>query len=126
MQRKVKRLSAAVWILVILLCATLLASFLVLLALVKYPVPYMVVRHWLGVSDRPRYIITYYDRNHDGQVDLEIHKADATDSDWGLTDTNFSGYYNMLWVHGVQARSYPVQVPIPGGVSITKELPKEY
>ena len=94
--------------------------------LLAHPVPVMIVRHWFGVSDRPRYVITYYDRNHDGEVDLEIHQADATDSDWGLIDTDFKGSYDSLWVNGVQGRSYPVQVPIPGGVSITKEVPQKY
>jgi hypothetical protein len=94
--------------------------------LLAHPVPMVILRHWLGVSDRPRYVITYYDRNHDGEVDLEIHQADATDSDWGLIDTDFKGSYDSLWVNGVQGRSYPVHVPIPGGVSITKEVPQRY
>ncbi len=100
--------------------------FLTMFWLTKYPVLVMTVRHWLGVSDRPRYRITYYDRNHDGEVDLEIHQADATDSDWGLTDTDFKGYYDELWVNGVAGVSYTVQVPIPGGVSLAKEVPEKY
>ena len=94
--------------------------------LLTHPVPIMIMGRWFGVSDRPRYRITYYDRNHDGEVDFEIHQADATDSDWGLTDTDFKGFYDELWVNGVAGRSYPVQVPIPGGVTIAKEVPQKY
>jgi hypothetical protein len=115
-----------VWTLSVLLCATLLVLFVVLLAVLRYPVPVNMVRHWRGISERPRYTITYYDRNHDGEIDLEIHQADATDSDWGLTDSDFKGFYNELWVNGVAGHSYPVQVPIPGGVPIAKEVPEKY
>jgi hypothetical protein len=94
--------------------------------LLAHPMPLVIVRHWFGISEGPRYVVTYYDRNHDGEVDLEIHRADATDSDWGLIDTGFKGSYDTLWVNGVQGRSYPVQVPIPDGVSITKEVPQKY
>ena len=108
------------------LSITIVVCLLAAFWLLKFPVPNSIVRHWLGMSDRPSYVVTYYDRNHDGEVDLEIHKANATDSDWGLTDVHFTGAYDSLWVNGVQGRSYPVDVPIPGGVPIAKEVPERY
>ena len=74
----------------------------------------------------PRYVIIYYDRNQDGVVDLELHHAPGwTDSDWGLVDNDYNASYDGLFVNGAVGKCYQVEVPVPGGVPITKEVPKE-
>src|ERR1043166_8567299 len=73
----------------------------------------------------PRYEMTYYDRNHDGIVDFEFHHAPGwADADWGFVDSDYNAEYDILFGPG----TYPpikVHVPVPGGVPITKKLPKE-
>jgi hypothetical protein len=42
--------------------------------------------------EKDRYVVTYYDRNHDGIVDFELHRLPGTaDSTWALSDTKFRG-----------------------------------
>ena len=73
----------------------------------------------------PRYEVTYYDRNHDGIADLEFHHAPGwADADWGLVDSDYNAEYDILFGPGYFP-STKVHVPVPGGVRITKELPKE-
>ena len=49
-------------------------------------------------SEHPRYVITYYDRNHDGIVDLEFHHAPGWgDADWGFIDSDYNTSYDILF-----------------------------
>jgi hypothetical protein len=43
-----------------------------------------------------RWTTTYYDRNHDGRVDFELHVlgSGGADADWALSDTRFRGRYD--------------------------------
>ena len=43
------------------------------------------------------WVVTYYDRNHDGIVDFELHTLGSghADADWALSDTKFRGRYNL-------------------------------
>ena len=42
-----------------------------------------------------QYVVKYYDRNHDGVVDLEFHDIPgAMDAAWALVDTKFRGRYD--------------------------------
>jgi hypothetical protein len=73
----------------------------------------------------PRYVVTYYDRNHDGIVDLEFHHAPGWgDADWGFIDSDYDAEYDILFGPGF-SKPTKVHVPVPGGVPITKELPEE-
>ncbi|HEX4697274.1 MAG TPA: hypothetical protein VH254_06340 [Candidatus Udaeobacter sp.] len=43
-----------------------------------------------------RYVVRYYDRNHDGKVDFELHDIPgAADATWALSDTKFRGRYDV-------------------------------
>jgi hypothetical protein len=76
-------------------------------------------------GQHPRYDVTYYDRNHDGIVDLEFHHASGwADADWGFADSDYNAEYDILFGPGFFP-STKVHVPVPGGVPITKRLPKE-
>ncbi|HEY2567898.1 MAG TPA: hypothetical protein VGI25_01125 [Candidatus Udaeobacter sp.] len=44
--------------------------------------------------------------------------------DWGFADSDYNADYDMLFGPGY-APPTKVHVPVPGGVHITKELPKE-
>ena len=44
-----------------------------------------------------RYVVAYYDRNHDGIVDFELHDIPgAADAAWALSDTKFRGRYDVV------------------------------
>lgn len=75
---------------------------------------------------QPIYAVTYYDRNHDGVVDLELHIAPGwADVNWGFIDTDLDGSYDLLFVDDAgQSKPAKVSVPCPAGVPIAKEIPK--
>jgi hypothetical protein len=76
-------------------------------------------------SHCPRYEVTYYDRNHDGIVDLEWHRAPGwADADWGFVDSDYNAEYDILFGPGFFPAT-KVHVPVACDVRITKELPKE-
>jgi len=76
----------------------------------------------------PRYVITYYDRNGDGIVDSELHRAPGwADADWGFSDSDFNQSYDILFVVSPFVKNpIHVQVPVPFGVPITKKLPEGF
>jgi hypothetical protein len=70
------------------------------------------------------YVTTYYDRNHDGIVDFELHHIPGgAETDWALSDTQFNGRYNLRIRWGYVMQKDPVDVPVPTGVKITPGSP---
>lgn len=71
------------------------------------------------------YVTSYYDRNHDGIVDVEYHHHRyATDSDWALIDTHFLGHFDTKALLLVYRRDMAVlPIPLPQNVSITTGQP---
>jgi hypothetical protein len=68
----------------------------------------------------PRFVVTYYDRNHDGIVDLEFHRLPGgADTNWALIDTKCSGHYDRKIRLGVARFESPVYIPVPRHVPIT-------
>ena len=79
----------------------------------------------LRASQREQGFATYYDRNHDGVVDFELHRFGCCDRDWALVDTHFRGHYDLEidWGYGL-AKKY-VNLPVPTGVPISAEEPPD-
>ena len=70
------------------------------------------------------WVTTYYDRNHDGIVDFELHElAGTADTAWALSDTKFRGRYDVRihWGYGLEKKQ--VDMPVPKGVKITPGQP---
>ena len=80
----------------------------------------------LGACSRQS-VVTYYDRNHDGVVDLELHDDPGyAHAQWGLIDTDFDGRYDVLEVFAPGGKRFPVEVFVQrNGIHISKELPKQ-
>jgi hypothetical protein len=73
------------------------------------------------------YAVTYYDRNHDGKVDFELHHAvKAADADWALCDTHFRGRYDLRIRYSVGVVHEPVSLPVPTHVPIAPGRPPVY
>ena len=71
-----------------------------------------------------RYVTTYYDRNHDGVVDFELHDiSGAADAAWALSDTKFTGRYNVRLKFGYAFERESVSMPVPKHVKITPGKP---
>jgi hypothetical protein len=68
-----------------------------------------------------RWVVTYYDRNHDGVVDFELHTLGKghADADWALSDTKFRGCYDLRIHWGYVLEKKRVDIPVPKGVNIT-------
>jgi hypothetical protein len=65
--------------------------------------------------------ISYYDRNHDGKVDLETHHyPGVADADWELLDENFNGRYEKKILFGIGVFESAVDIPVPSNVKIQK------
>ena len=74
--------------------------------------------------ERDRYVVTYYDRNHDGIVDFELHCLPGTaDSTWALSDTKFRGRYDVRLKFGYTFERESVSLPVPKHVKITSGKP---
>ncbi|MEY2579553.1 MAG: hypothetical protein QOI49_2377 [Verrucomicrobiota bacterium] len=74
--------------------------------------------------ERDHYVITYYDRNHDGIVDFELHRLPGTaDSTWALSDTKFKGRYDVRLKFGYAFERESVRLPVPKHVKITPGKP---
>jgi hypothetical protein len=76
-----------------------------------------------------RWIVRYYDRNHDGIVDYELHTLGTghADADWALIDTKFRGRYDVRVHWGFVFEKKHVDLPVPKGVAITPgKPPKSY
>ena len=74
----------------------------------------------IAATAAARYAVTYYDRNGDGIVDCELHRAGGSDTDWLLCDTNFRGRYDLRLAWGEAYEEKPVDIPVPTGVKITR------
>ena len=71
-----------------------------------------------------RYVTKYYDRNHDGVVDFELHDIPgAADAAWALSDTKFRGRYDVRLKFGVAFEREHVDLPVPHHVEITHAKP---
>jgi len=71
-----------------------------------------------------RYVITYYDRNHDGIVDFELHDIpDMADDAWALSDTRFRGRYDVRLKFGYAFERERVDISVPKNVKITAGKP---
>ena len=72
-------------------------------------------------------ITTYYDRNHDGVVDFELHETPAmADASWALSDTKFDGRYDVRLRFGYVFSRERIDEPVPKNVSITKDKPSVF
>jgi hypothetical protein len=71
-----------------------------------------------------RYVTTYYDRNHDGVVDFELHDIPgAADAAWALSDTKFRGRYDVRLKFGFAFQRERVDIPVARDVEITHGKP---
>jgi hypothetical protein len=71
-----------------------------------------------------RYVTTYYDRNHDGVVDFELHTIPGGhDTNWALSDTHFQGRYDLQIRWGYVLGKKAVDLPVPLNVTITPGQP---
>jgi len=66
---------------------------------------------------------TYYDRNHDGAVDLELHQFGCCDRDWALVDTHFNGRYDLKIHWGYGLTKSKVDLAVPKSAHITSGDP---
>jgi hypothetical protein len=74
-----------------------------------------------------REVVTYYDRNHDGVVDFELHDIPgAADAAWALSDRKFRGRYDVRLKFGYAFEREPVDIPVPKNVKITPGKPKVF
>jgi len=63
--------------------------------------------------------ISYYDRNGDGQVDLEKHHyRGVADADWELHDDDFNGRFEKKILFSVGVIESTVDLPVPKHVRI--------
>jgi hypothetical protein len=71
-------------------------------------------------------VVSYYDRNHDGVVDFELHDDPGyAHAQWGLIDTDFDGRYDVLQTFAPGGKRYTVEVFVPrNGIRISKQLSK--
>ena len=71
-----------------------------------------------------RYVTTYYDRNHDGVADFELHDIPgAADAAWALSDTKFRGRYDVRLKFGFVFERERVDLPVARGAKITHGKP---
>jgi hypothetical protein len=71
-----------------------------------------------------RWTTKYYDRNHDGIVDFELHHMrGGADTDWAYIDTQFRGRYNTRIHWGEAVQTQHVDIPVPRRVAITPGQP---
>jgi hypothetical protein len=72
-----------------------------------------------------RYVVTYYDRNEDGIVDFELHRAvNADDADWAVSDTRFPGRYDLKTEFSPFGGKQAVDLPVPSHDKITAGQPE--
>src|SRR2546429_3436874 len=76
-------------------------------------------------SLQEHWVVSYYDRNHDGVVDFELHTLGRghADADWALSDTKFRGRYNLRIHWGYVLEKNTVNIPVPKGVKIMPGQP---
>jgi hypothetical protein len=67
-----------------------------------------------AASTKHRHLVSYFDRNGDGKVDLEKHKyPGGFDMDWELRDDNHDGKFEKKVLFGLVAKESQVDIPIP-------------
>ncbi|MEY2575174.1 MAG: hypothetical protein QOF80_661 [Verrucomicrobiota bacterium] len=77
-----------------------------------------------GALDEGRYVTTYYDRNHDGLVDFELHDIPRVSDDaWALSDSKLTGRYDVRLKFGYALERERVDMPVPRNVPITPGKP---
>ena len=77
-----------------------------------------------ALQENHYYVTTYYDRNHDGRVDFELHVLPGgADSSWALSDTKFRGRYDVRINFGYAVTHERVNMPVPKNVPITPGNP---
>ena len=64
--------------------------------------------------------VTYYDRNHDGRVDYEMHDFGCCDRNWALVDTDFNGRFDLLVKWGFSLTKDAVDIRVPENAYISK------
>ena len=70
--------------------------------------------------EEEHWVVTYYDRNHDGVVDFELHDLPGwADSAWALSDTKYRGRYDVRLKFGYAFRRERVDIPVPKNAKIT-------
>jgi hypothetical protein len=75
-------------------------------------------------APKKRYVVAYYDRDHDGIVDFELHDIPgAADAAWALSDTKFRGRYDVRLKSGYTFERERVDIPVPKNVNITPGKP---
>lgn len=68
-----------------------------------------------------RVLVTYYDRNRDGRVDLEKHTYPGfADADWELRDDDYDGKYEKKILYGFAVRETAVDLRVPVKVKISR------
>jgi hypothetical protein len=78
----------------------------------------------LSLPQQDREVTTYYDRNHDGVVDFELHETPGVaDAGWALSDTKFDGRYDVRLKFGYVFSRERIDKAVPKNVSITKGKP---
>jgi len=79
-----------------------------------------------AASTRYRQLVSYFDRNGDGKVDLEQHKYPGSfDMDWELRDDNYDGRFEKKVLFGYAITESQVDIHVPTGVEIEKKLPEQ-
>ena len=73
--------------------------------------------------NRPRDVVTYFDRNDDGVADFEYHNPGCYDCEWALIDSDFNGRYEKRVVWGYTLVKETVNVPIPKNVVLVVGQP---
>jgi len=79
-------------------------------------------------SPPEHWTVTYYDRNHDGIVDYEVHTLGRgmADADWALVDTKFRGRYDLRVHWGYVLEKKKVDIPVAKDVKIMPGRPPKY
>src|SRR5256885_8619944 len=79
-------------------------------------------------SPPEHWTVRYYDRNHDGIVDYELHTLGSgmAHADWALIDTQFRGRYDLRVHWGYVFEKRRVDIPVPKNVKITPGKPPKY
>jgi hypothetical protein len=78
----------------------------------------------LSLPQQDREVTTYYDRNHDGVVDFELHEIPGVaTAGWALSDTKFDGRYDVRLQFGYVFSRARIDKIVPNNVSITKGKP---
>jgi len=74
-----------------------------------------------------KWVVTFYDRNGFGIVDFELHDLPgAADVAWALSDTKFTGRYDVRLKFGFVFERQHVDLPVPHSVKITPGQPKVF